>query len=434
MGEALLVRKGGGGSKDVVNGIIEEYYAATEDINANTFVEFANASQVSDFTSFSNSIGSFSSARFKAIKLSDNKICVANVENGSSFYMRIVEINDDGTLTVGTMLTVLCSAYTIFMDRLSDDKFFVAMNYSNGNGTMYVFSVSGTVITQLSYQGRTTNEGSITDISSIDENRILATRYYSSNLHIDLWVLSGTTLTKSLTTSFSHMNNTLLHIHALSSNKALLLFSDAQSITASIYQRFLKAAVISVSSAAITVGTATTAPYQMSGFAKSNKISSDTIFIFDTLQNTSETSTAATIIGSVIKIENNDVIHMGSPTVLGNGPVRVQSSKLLTADNNNGILIPVTGGENAVGAFIPVKIQGITCVSGERFILSNNNSCGICCFSFGSVFIGVQAANLIYSIKCSSLLKIKEANSVIQGLTKSKATTTKKGKVQILNR
>lgn len=73
MGEALLVRKGGGGSK-VINGILEEYYAESDVISADTFISFLDNVPT---TYFCESDGSSNEPlAFQTIKLSDTKVLI----------------------------------------------------------------------------------------------------------------------------------------------------------------------------------------------------------------------------------------------------------------------------------------------------------------------------------------------------------------------
>lgn len=73
MGEALLVRKGGGGSK-VINGILEEYYAESDVISADTFISFLDNVPT---TYFCKSDGSSNEPlAFQTIKLSDTKVLI----------------------------------------------------------------------------------------------------------------------------------------------------------------------------------------------------------------------------------------------------------------------------------------------------------------------------------------------------------------------
>lgn len=139
MGEALLTRRGGsGGSGEIINGIIEEYYAATEDINSNTFVEF-----VGDNTS----IGELStvlsedtnSIRFAAEQVSENTWIVATLRSyantDSPVTVRLVkEIN--GVITflpetvVATSRQFSYPNYLLNIDiaKFTDGYFLVSVN------------------------------------------------------------------------------------------------------------------------------------------------------------------------------------------------------------------------------------------------------------------------------------------------------------------
>ena len=74
MADAIENIPSGGGSSDVVNGIIRQYLATTGTIDANTFVEFVNDTQLSNgFTSYQAA---------SAVLVDTNKVFVAHGSSG----------------------------------------------------------------------------------------------------------------------------------------------------------------------------------------------------------------------------------------------------------------------------------------------------------------------------------------------------------------
>lgn len=144
MGEALITRRGGGGS-NIVNGIIQEYYAESEDIKPNTFIETCN-NQIS-------SVQSEKAVKNSMIvrKLSDNKYLISSGDSDYTYYT-IANVNPDtAEVTLGTTLSAYVSGSS------SPDK------YSTGNYTLdiisptkaihnnaYILNISGNEITMES--------------------------------------------------------------------------------------------------------------------------------------------------------------------------------------------------------------------------------------------------------------------------------------------
>ena len=93
-------RCGGGGSPDIVNGVIEEYLAESEDISANTFVEFVNDTLLVGGASLPSSISDGATLSVKRLTdtsivvLFDSYIAVYEVVNDSIVYSTSAELTD----------------------------------------------------------------------------------------------------------------------------------------------------------------------------------------------------------------------------------------------------------------------------------------------------------------------------------------------------
>ena len=141
---------GGGGAFRVVNGVIKQYVSDTENIDANTFVEFVcNWDRVRNTqdTQLNPSLAKTGSTA--AAKLSDSKVFVAycDTTNNSSgdIYGVVCNINGDGTITYGTS-TLLAShssgSASIGIGVMVSSNGMVIVGHADAN---YPYAVSATV-------------------------------------------------------------------------------------------------------------------------------------------------------------------------------------------------------------------------------------------------------------------------------------------------
>lgn len=424
---------GSGGSGKIVNGIIEEYYAATEELKANTFVEFVNSLNI---TGYEGNTSVRNQGSVIAVKLSEQKICLCSA--GSDYLvLQVVQINGN-TISVGTALEVYCSAYTIRVDAASSSRIFVAVNYSTYYGRMYVFDISNLSISQTAYVERSGDVGWIDDMCCLDSSKAIVTYSYASQLHIELWSLTGTSLSKTLTKVITNpTGDASSSVLKLTPSKVLLLYytrSDPYSKGA--YAFYLRAVLITVSSSALTLGQIYETNYNVGNLSCVYKVNDTTVLIVSSLQPLLTSSPAPLLYGCVVKVdmESNDIL-VGSAKYLGCGALQQRNIKSFLADNNNNLLICMNRSQEGVGGFLPVKVIGTDIIVGEETILSDARTACYTCVAIQGNFVGVtSAAKCIVIHYTDSGIKLKKALETIHGLLISKATTTKKGKTQILNR
>lgn len=151
MGEALLTRRGGsGGSGEIINGIIEEYYAATEDINANTFVEFVGNPEYSDATTEFSFTNYYS---YDAVVVNENTVLMVICRYDSSAITSVsgvVITIQDGTATFSTEQTLYTYSTTyagvafIRVEELSSEGYYLVVlagtggNYASDQSWEYI--------------------------------------------------------------------------------------------------------------------------------------------------------------------------------------------------------------------------------------------------------------------------------------------------------
>ena len=205
----------GGGTTDVVNGIIEQYLAENSTIDANTFVEF-----VEHTYNDSTLVDTQYSIYPKAVRLSDTKVFIAHTSDSTNNYLNGLICDIDGnTITAGNSTTLLSttgigSSSNVKLSNVGDSSSSVFIAYGDGtssgatlNGV--VCSVSGTTITKGTSISISSNAGSVgfMQICPVQSNSVFITHSYggtsSSTKNRPYGIVcsvSGTTITKGTDT------------------------------------------------------------------------------------------------------------------------------------------------------------------------------------------------------------------------------------------
>lgn len=103
-------RCGGGGSPDIVNGVIEEYLAESEDISANTFVDFVGKGSGTDGSSI---YGLSACDSASAVILDDTHVLIAFGYDTTSNYVTICTIGTDDNIRPGTWINIYDADKTV---------------------------------------------------------------------------------------------------------------------------------------------------------------------------------------------------------------------------------------------------------------------------------------------------------------------------------
>ena len=181
MAPAISSIPSGGG--DVVNGLIENYKAASSTIDANTFVQFVD--MIGSETDTRLSTGSASYQYASAVQIDTNKVFIAH-RSGDYLYGIVCTISGN-TITAGTdtQLSTVTSSYEYTSAALVDtNKVFVA--HRNGN-YLYgmVCTISGTTVTAGTDTQLLTGGTSYSDASAVqlDTNRVFIAHRSGSGLY-----------------------------------------------------------------------------------------------------------------------------------------------------------------------------------------------------------------------------------------------------------
>ena len=138
---------GGGGATKVLNGVLEQYYAYSDTINAVSFVEFLTDSVVSAQCTGTDSSG-YNYCR--GCVLSDNKVLMCSWNSSSNNIYLVVATFDNSSISFGTVCTAehTSYAYDIEVQKLSDTTALLGYSTgSNGYYRMYVVTINNTTIT-----------------------------------------------------------------------------------------------------------------------------------------------------------------------------------------------------------------------------------------------------------------------------------------------
>lgn len=273
MGQSKLL---GGGTSNIVNGIIEEYYAATEDVSANTFVEFISKTEMVAAASQKTLVesGTYGPVvRVSAAALSDTKVFVAFSVNVNTYrlYALICTVNTQtNTVTPGTVVNVssdTAAAEIISVVALTSSK--VALVYS-GSATRTlamircrICTISGTTITmgtqqQLQPSNQFWGAGKavkLTDSSFLLTGCASSSSAASITLQAAVCTVSGTTVTVGSFTTITSDEEQAVDTYEMieiSSTKVLLAISKKSSANSSYKSTYV--IILTVSGTTVTKG------------------------------------------------------------------------------------------------------------------------------------------------------------------------------------
>lgn len=148
MADAIITRRGGGGAADVVNGILEEYYAESETIDANTFVSFLDSIRNTKWDYLATD--STYVMALQAIKLSDSRVLLIGIGGASSLVYGTVLSFAGTSVKIGTLTKAAIGQVNLIANRLDpvymkvsdSDVVFLAKSGSYvdpRNGLVYVW-------------------------------------------------------------------------------------------------------------------------------------------------------------------------------------------------------------------------------------------------------------------------------------------------------
>ena len=433
----LSVKGGGGGSIKVLNGIIEEYKATTDEISANTFVEKVMVNTISNIST--ETLSSMSTCKaITATKLSESKVFIT-YSTGTSYplYARILEFID-GEITLGDEITILSklddgnSSSIIQVSCISENKVFMVYRGSSSCLSGVVCTIDGMVITKGSET--TLYEGGYdygTRIATIDDNKVFITfsaSLASSYLYAIVCTISGTTITAGTAIQLSTNTNSGKHVSVvtLSKDKVFIAHSYAGSSYTNLYGM-----VCTISGTTITAGTdkKISSPSVSIFYIRAVALSDDTVFIsYGYNTNYYLYAIVCTISGTTITAGTGTALSSVNYSGLSSFPIKVSKDKVLVIHLDESFYLCAT----------VCNISTRTISKGSAYTLVSANSCSRADFDLAgavlnSVLLITHGYAGLFATTCiPDGDTIKQSTTVIHGLSKTKATATTKGQVWML--
>lgn len=271
MGKSKIL---GSGAGNVVNGIIEQYYAATEDVKANTFVEYVDKFELENPGEETLISSQKISTSVSAVQLAENKVFVAfNIKNGYSYwsvYGVVCTINN-GVVTAGTTVAINTvedathTANNVVALALSSTKVVVVYSRDISETLVSVYGkvclISGTTISvgaEKEIKCSETYWGYAKAVALSNSSFIVVGESTGSTYRIYAVVctVSGSTITtgtSKLIRDTSMGTDAKYAIVKLTSNKALLAYARYSSSARQYYGTAVT--ILTISGTTITTGT-----------------------------------------------------------------------------------------------------------------------------------------------------------------------------------
>ena len=418
---------GGGGSIQVINGIIEQYKASNQTISANSFVQFISDTQLVKGTSVSDST--------VAVKISSNKVFVAHRYNNGLNAM-ICTIN--GTTIIPGTDTVIVNggsnvyAYSSATAQLIDtNKVFVAHRYGSDMRGV-VCDISDTTIavgtdTLLVSSGTAV---SVISTTLVETNKVFIAHRMGNALNGVVCTVSGTTITTGTDTELVSGNNVYTGAIAqlIDTNKVLITH---RGTTTSL----LNGVVCTINDTTITVGTDTQLASGTTTYANVSIVAISTNKAFISHRNGS-------YLYGIICTINNTTITVGTDTQLTNETNSYTSAFAILAGTNKVFIAHRSINDNLYGLLCTIDNATITVDTDTKIaegISVYDNSSAVL-VDTNKVFIAHRNDDDLYGIvfkingtNIEDTITIVSSSTKIEGLLVTQATENSAGDVWVLN-
>ena len=377
---------GGGGSIQVVNGIIEQYKASNQTISANSFVQFISDTQLVTGNSVSENIA--------AVKVSSNKVFVAH-RSGNNLNAIICTINGT-TITPGVDTLIVIgetssnNAYQYASAVLIDtNKVFVAHRYGTD---MYgiICNINGTTITAGTDTLLTDGNTSYYQLSAVllETNKVFISHRKGTNLNGVVCTISGTTITVGTDTQLASGSNvyTAAIAQLIDTNKVLITHRGTSA-------NALNGVVCTIIGTTITVGTDTQLASGSSAYANASIVAISTNKVFVSHRNGSY------LYGVVCTI-NNTTITPGTDTQLTNETDSYTNAFAILAGTNKVFIAHKGINDNLYGLLCTIDnttttVDTDTKIAEGTYVYSNSSAVLV---DTNKVFIAHRNDNDLYGI------------------------------------
>lgn len=431
MGKARQI--GSGGSGAVKNSIVEQFLAESETIDANTFVEFVNKTTVSGGVKVNKN----NSLHCSCVKLDDNRVLQLSAISGK-LYAEIVKISN-GTIEYGTTLQLTIaastSAYCVQAVKVTESTVFALASMAQDYVQGIFLNIDNMTITQTSGQTLNLNIGNYYyfRILLFSQTKVLV---QTSGGYLHLLTLTGTTV--SITSSLRYCADTyknaggVVGITKLSDSKVLISYSRYYGYNTSY--DFLAFSVVNVVSDSLEIAKTLETDIGTCGNDNAIDLGNGSLCMLMLRYEYSSSTYVPGYWGFVVRVVDNEII-IGSP-------VYIKSTKesyflsLVPLDNNTFYISTYSytkDGSNQLYV-VPIRIiDGILIVGEPLNTTSLSTGSGFnSMVTFNDYVLAIYSTSTALFNTTGSIVKIKKSKSIIHGITKTKATTSAKGKVCLL--
>lgn len=444
MGQAILDLPVGGG--DVVNGIIEEYLASEEDIDANTFVEFVRNTYTIQNGQLLDSSNTFDN--MQAI-VYDEETIIVSYSMSSKLYASIIKIvGEEFILGSSVQISTGSSSGLVYRITQINETQFCFFHLLNGYGSIYatlceINDNEINIVTAATYIGAATVYYGQKNFSAhqVGENKVvLIYGYYSSApsstsdtkviaiygrlVTIEENVISPGTAV-SLTTN-DYYYGSRIATTKVNDNEIYLIHTYRQkTLATSGYSTYPQSRILTISGDSLTLSAGT----NLGLFNLSDSLPERMVCekVDDSYINVASLSTTSV----VVNVSRNG--SNGSKITFDRHGARIILHEI---SNNKALLF--LGGTNSYGTLCyELTIRNLEVSSGNTITISSVSYSGS---GMGStrnrdnifLFYNFNSKGLMGRV-INNPLKVIESQSSILGLTKSKCTPTEKGEVWVLN-
>lgn len=418
---------GGGGSIQVVNGLIEQYKASSQTISANSFVQFISDTKLADGTSAYDYTS--------AIEISSNEVFIAH-RSGNNLNAIICTINGT-TITPGVDTLIVIgetssnNAYQYASAVLIDtNKVFVAHRYGTG---MYgiICDINGTTITAGTDTLLTDGNTSYYQLSAVllETNKVFISHRKGNDLNGVVCSISGSTITVGTDTQIATGSSIYQYAVAklIDTNKVLITHRGTAT-------NLLHGVICTINGTTITAGTDTRIASGTSVYISTSIALINTNKVFIAHRNGSY------LYGVVCTI-NNTTITPGTDTQLSDGTNSYDDSSTILVGTNK-VFIAHRNGSYLYG--LVCTIDNTTITAGVDTKLSDGdysyNYASAVLVDTNKVFIAHRNDADLYGIvfkingtNIEDIFTITSATTKIEGLLVTQATTSNAGNVWVLN-
>lgn len=439
MGKSKIL---GGGASNVVNGIIEQYYAATDDVKANTFVEYINQYSVTKPTEVKNLTTDSAPYSIDATMLTDNKVLVVyTVVATNIWYVKgIVCTIENNVITPGTAAAITSNfnrkIQNVVVLTLTSTKVAIVFSTdadSNAKTYAQICSISDKTITAGTYKEITVGTGNF--------GNAIASKLTDSSFIIvgssgNLYAIACTVTDMSFTVgqsviirSSSDSTQRYYDIDTLTNNKVIVTYAGAPQNSI----LYLCVKILTVSGSTITVGT----QYALgiSGYSVPTRVAALS-------PNKAVVCCGSYLDYAVVCTISGTVVTFGTPLHTSSADYDLRVAKL--NERTVARIVPNSGGTSVY--LLKVQDSVITIQSPNTgFIVVRNPTKDLqklkatlykdSCFCFTCVYSSNQypVAQLSQLLDYEGIQELTDSAKFL-GLTQSKATKTTKGKVWVLKK